>query len=199
MKTSRPAMRDVARALLAGLVTAAFALPAQAAIDLPELMKLLGHRASGEARFTEQRFVHGLDAPLVASGTLSFTAPDRFERRTLAPRAESMKVEGDKVTLSRGGRTKTLQLDASPEAQVAVEAVRGTLTGNAAALQKWFRVKVAGDADAWTMELAPVDSATAGPLLAVKMTGRRDELRSVETRLAGGDTTVMTIEPAPAP
>jgi len=182
-------------AAIAALALSCLATGARA-LELPDVMKLLARHASGEARFTEQRYVHGLDQPLVATGTLSFTTPDRFERRTLTPRAESMVVQGNQVTLSRGGRSRSLALDASPEAQVAVEAVRGALTGNAAVLRKWFKVQVAGDAERWTLDLVPIDRGTAGPLVAVKLSGRRDMLDTVETTLAGGDHAVMSIEPS---
>lgn len=200
MKTSPTAdLRAGVRAAVALAAALALALPGAAqALELPELMKLMARHASGEARFTESRFVHGLDQPLVSSGLLSFVAPDRFERRTLVPRAESMVVQGNQVTLSRGGRSRSLALDATPEAQVAVEAVRGALTGNAAVLQKWFKVQVGGDLERWTLELEPRDRGSAGPLLAVRLSGRRDALQTVETTLAGGDHAVMTIEPAPA-
>ena len=56
------------------LALAFCAVPAWAAFDLPELMTLLAKQKSGEARFTEQRFVHGLEGPLDASGTLNFDA-----------------------------------------------------------------------------------------------------------------------------
>ena len=178
--------------MLVGLALSA--LPATA-FDLAELMGMMARRTSGEARFTEQRFVRGLDGPLVSSGTLSFQAPDRFARRTLEPRAESMVVQGNQVTLSRGGRSRTTTLDASPEATVAVEALRGTLTGNAATLQKHFRPRVSGSAERWTLELQPLDTAAAGPLVALKVSGQRDEVRTVETQLQGGDASVMTIDP----
>jgi hypothetical protein len=71
------------------LAVAFCAAPAWA-FDLPELMGLLAKQKSGEARFTEQRFVHGLEGPLDASGTLSFDAPDKLVRRTLSPRIETM-------------------------------------------------------------------------------------------------------------
>jgi hypothetical protein len=64
-------------AVALALVSALGAAPAWAAFDLPELMTLLAKQKSGEARFTEQRFVHGLEGPLDASGTLSFDAPDK--------------------------------------------------------------------------------------------------------------------------
>ena len=70
-------------ALLLALVMTA--VPAWAAFDLPALAAVLAQRKSGETRFTEERFVSGFDSPLRASGTLSFTAPDRFARYTVEP------------------------------------------------------------------------------------------------------------------
>ena len=64
----------------------AFTASSAWAFDLPELMGLLARQKNGEARFTEQRFVRGIEGPLDASGTLSFQAPDRLTRRTLTPR-----------------------------------------------------------------------------------------------------------------
>ena len=87
-----PAVR-LRRPVLAALfvaVIAAVRSAAAAGFDLPALMALLAQRKSGEARFTEERWVTGFDSPLRASGTLSFTAPDRFARHTLEPRAEEL-------------------------------------------------------------------------------------------------------------
>jgi hypothetical protein len=181
-------------ALLLGLFSSAGAH----ALDLPELMQLLAHRPSEQVRFSEQRFVKGLDAPLVSSGLLEYRPPDRFSRHTLQPRDESVQVEGNTVTFSRGGRSRSMALDAAPEAVIAIEAVRGTLTGDAAVLQKWFRIDVAGEPAKWTMELVPQDAKAAGALAAVRVEGRRAALDTIETRLADGTRTVMTITPMPA-
>lgn len=182
------------RGLLA-LLLAGCSLPALA-LDLDQLMTLLGHHTSGQARFSEERFIRGFDEPLVASGTLSFTtSPPRFERRTLEPRPESMVVEGNTATLSRGGRTRIVALDASPEALVAVEALRGTLTGDARALQRHFHARLHGSLERWTLELTPLSASAAGQLRVVRIVGLRDEVRSIETHLLDGDRTLLTIEP----
>lgn len=182
------------RLLALGVLAWAAAAPA-AALDLPELMGILSKVRSGEARFTEQRQVKGLDAPLVSSGTLSFSAPDRFTRKTLAPKPEGMEVEGNMVTLSRGGRSRTFVLDASPETEAIVEAVRGTLTGNAQSLQEHFKVKVGGSPEQWTMELLPIAPRLQVLLSSVRIAGRRAELRTVEMLMADGDRSLMQIEP----
>lgn len=185
--------RDGARALLA-LLLGASALPAFA-FEFDELMALLARQRSGEARFTERRFVGGLDAPLEASGTLSFAAPDRFTRRTLQPRAETMVVDGNQLTMTRGGRSRSFALDATPEMVALVESVRGTLTGNAELLRRYFRPTLAGTAGAWTLDLEPLQEELAGQLRGVRITGRGGELSGIEMRLVGGDHSVMSITP----
>ncbi|QNK71794.1 outer membrane lipoprotein carrier protein LolA [Variovorax sp. PAMC26660] len=181
------------------LALAFCAMPAWAAFDLPELMSLLAKQKSGEARFTEQRFVHGLEGPLDASGTLSFDAPDKLVRRTLSPRIETMAVEGNTLTLSRGGRNRTLALDSMPELLGLVEAMRGTLSGDGATLQRYFKSTVTGAPTKWTLDLAPMDSRLAAQVRSIRISGRASDVLGLEMEFVGGDRSVMNISPnAPA-
>jgi len=169
------------------------------AFDLPELMGLLARQKSGEARFTEQRFVHGLEGPLDASGTLSFDAPDKLVRRTLSPRIETMAVEGNTLTLSRGGRTRTLALDSMPELLGLVEAMRGTLSGDGATLQRYFKSAVSGSSAKWTLDLVPIDSRLAAQVRSIRISGRASDVVGLEMEFVGGDRSAMSISPnAPA-
>jgi outer membrane lipoprotein-sorting protein len=169
------------------------------AFDLPELMGLLAKQKSGEARFTEQRFVHGLEGPLDASGTLSFDAPDKLVRRTLSPRIETMAVDGNTLTLSRGGRNRTLALDSMPELLGLVEAMRGTLSGDGATLQRYFKSTVSGTPTKWTLDLTPIDSRLAAQVRSMRISGRASDVLGLEMEFVGGDRSVMNISPnAPA-
>jgi len=176
------------------LALACCAAPAWA-FDLPELMGLLSRQKSGEARFTEQRFVHGLEGPLDSRGTLSFNAPDKLVRRTLSPRDETMAVEGNTLTLSRGGRNRTLTLDSMPELLGLVEAMRGTLSGDGATLQRYFRSTVSGSAGNWTLDLLPADSRLAAQVRSIRISGRASEVVGLEMEFVGGDRSVMSITP----
>jgi outer membrane lipoprotein-sorting protein len=180
------------------LITLSGAAPAWA-LDLSTVTQLLAQRKSGEARFTEERFVSGFDGPLRSSGTLSFVAPDRFVRTTLEPRPESMAVDGNNLILKRGGRTRQMTLDAIPEITALIEAVRGTLTGNATTLEKHFRIQVDGSAGQWTLTLVPRDQRLATQVRELKITGARSDMRVVELWLAGGDRSVMSIDAPQAP
>ena len=183
------------RAALAALALAASSLLPAWAFDLPELMGLLARQKPGEARFTEQRFVRGLEGPLDASGTLSFTAPDKLVRRTLSPRPETMSVDGNTLTLSRGGRTRTLALDSMPELLGMVEAMRGTLSGNPQGLQRYFRSTVTGTSNDWAMDLQPIDERLAAQVRSMRLSGRGGEVLGVEMEFIGGDRSVMRITP----
>jgi outer membrane lipoprotein-sorting protein len=166
------------------------------AFGLEDLMRTLASVKEGEASFTERRTVAGLDQPLLSSGRLSFTAPDRFERVTLKPRREALQVNGNTLTMSQGSRSRTLALDAVPEAQIMVEAVRGTLTGNQAALQKYFSTQVGGAAERWSLDLKPLDAKLRGTIAAIRVSGRQAEVQEITLELADGDRSVMKIEPA---
>jgi outer membrane lipoprotein-sorting protein len=164
------------------------------AFDLGALTTLLGRVQSGEATFVETRRIEMLDRTLQSSGRLSFKAPDSFVRETLKPRHEKLAVDGNNLTMSQGERSRTMQLDASPEAAVIVEAVRGTLTGNRATLERLFETTVSGDARAWTLKLVPRDLRLRGQVSAVQVSGREAMTHEVQVQLADGDRSVMTIE-----
>ena len=163
--------------------------------DLDALMAQLAQRKGGETRFTEERTVTGFDSPLRASGTLSFSAPDRFARMTLEPRRERMEVAGNQIRLERGNRVRQLTLDAVPELASLVEGLRGTLSGDAAALRRHFEVRLAGHAGLWTLTLVPSDAALLTQVRQLQIVGTGADLRTVELLMAGNQRSLMTIEP----
>jgi predicted LPLAT superfamily acyltransferase len=123
---------------------------------------------------------------LRASGVLSFVAPDRFTRQTLEPLAESMTVEGNTITLKRNGRSRQMAMDAVPELAALISAVRGTLTGDAATLEKHFQVRVEGTAARWMLTLVPRDARLATQVRELQIAGLAGDVRSVALWLGGG-------------
>jgi outer membrane lipoprotein-sorting protein len=171
---------------------------AAAAFDVAALMRTLARARAGEATFVERREVAMLDRTVESSGRLSFEAPDTFVRETLRPRPERLAVKGNTVTMTQGGRTRSMELDASPQAAVLVEAVRGTLTGNRDALERHFDASVAGTPEKWTLQLVPRDARLRGQVASVEVRGEQALVREITVWLADGDRTVMTITPLEA-
>lgn len=184
------------RALVATLLGALMAGPAlSAAWSLDELMTQLGKVRSGEARFVEQRRIQELDRTLVSSGRLSFTAPDIFVRETLKPRQEKVAVNGGMLTYTYAGQTRTMPLDASPEGRMMIEAIRGTLTGDLATLERHFTTQMRGDSERWTLELVPREARMRGQVARVTLQGRQASLREMHVLLPDGDESTTRIEP----
>ena len=198
----RPAFAVLAAiaAIAIGLASALAGPPAQAAasFDLAQLTALLAQVRAGTATFVEHREVALLERTQESSGRLTFAAPDTFVRETLKPRRDRIAVVGNTVTMSQGSRSRTVQLDASPEAAVIVEAIRGTLTGNREALERHFQTAVTGAADRWALELVPRDFRLREQVSSVQVRGERALVREVVVRLADGDRSTMTIEPETA-
>ena len=168
---------------------------AQDGFTLVQLMQALAQVKAGEGSFVEQRTVQMLERTLVSSGRIAFEAPDTFVRETIKPRRESVKVVGNSVTMSQGSRSRTLSLDAAPEASLIFEAIRGTLTGNREALEKHFKPSVTGSAERWSLELVPREVLLRELVVSIRMSGARALVREVLVVMADGDRSVMTIEP----
>lgn len=163
--------------------------------DLKTLMQRMAQRKAGTARFTEERVVGGIDGPLRSSGTLSFSAPDRFERQNLHPVKETLQIQGRTLLLRRGGRTRQMDVDAVPELGALLEALRGTLTGDAALLQKHFRTQLSGGEAKWVLLLEPLDARLAQQLAQIEVVGRGSDVHSIALQMRGGDRSLMLLEP----
>jgi outer membrane lipoprotein-sorting protein len=190
-------MRLRARALAAVLLLAAG--PAAAQWSVNDLMAALAARGSADASFTEQRYVPILDAPVQSTGTLRFIAPDRLEKHTLQPRAESLVLAGNQLTLRQGERTRSLALTDLPDNGLAINSLRGTMAGDIAALRRGWNVTLHGERRIWTLSLTPLSAAVAQYIEGVLIEGRQDQIDRIEIRQADGVRSVMQIVPGARP
>lgn len=189
-------MRVIARLLGLLLLSAAAGVwAAQPGLTLDQLMKTLAQRKHGTATYVEEDHFAILDRPVKSSGVLVYDAPDHLEKRTLEPKAESLTLDGDQLTVRRGRRTYRMQLSAYPQVAPFVDAVRETLAGNEAGLQKVFEVALTGSLPDWRLRLLPLDKAVARKVSRVEIAGARAEIRSVTILQVDGDRSVMTLGP----
>jgi hypothetical protein len=157
---------------------------------------LAGFAAQRESRasFVEKKIVQVLERPLVSSGELSFEAPDRLEKKTLRPRPELLRLEGDALTLERGGERLRLDLRSFPEVAAFVQSIRGTLAGDREALERIYRLRLEGAASSWALTLTPRESGMAALVESVRIAGRRADVSVIEIRYASGDRTLMSVQ-----
>lgn len=185
--------------LLALLLTAALGASAAPAWTLEALLQGFAQTRESRASFVEKKSVRVLERPLVSSGELRFEAPDRLEKRTLRPRPELLRLDGDTLTLERGERRLQLGLRGHPEIAAFVESIRGTLAGDRAALERVYHLRLEGTERAWVMTLTPRDPAMTALVERVRIAGHRADVSVIEILQANGDSTLMSVQRLPAP
>jgi len=161
---------------------------------LDQLMEDLAKIRSGRARFTEEKTIAMLDAPVESSGELFYRAPDHLERHTFEPKSESMTVDGGDLLIVRDGQEYRLQLQGYPELAAFIDSIRGTLAGDRQALEHKYRLGLEGDAENWVLQLLPVDEKMQAIVWRIRIGGVHDDVRSIEITLADGDSSLMRIE-----
>jgi len=107
--------------------------------DLDQVMGMLAMRQHGRVEFVEQQFLAVLSRPIESSGELRYDAPDRLEKRTLKPHAETLVLAGEQLSVERAGRRRVMDLHAYPQVLPFVESIRATLAGDRKALERLFR------------------------------------------------------------
>lgn len=194
-----PARRALLRAAGALLATAAAPLRAHkpAPPELGTLLATIARQTVPRAKFYERKHIALLDTPVDSTGDLLFVAPSRLEKHTLSPQAESMVIDGDTLTLTRGGTQRTMSLQQVPEAVPLVDSLRATLAGDQPALERTFHVTLSGTARHWSMRLVPLQARAQRIVREVRLSGEGGWVNLVEIDQTDGDRSVMRVQPQP--
>ena len=183
------------------VLLASCCLPARARgaeLDVAALMARLAAVPERRAAFRETRRFAALDQPLESTGRLTYRRPGYVEKLTTFPEPERLVMDGDRLVLTTGNEPpRVVDLGSQPELRVLVEAIRGPLAGDLAALRRAFSVRADGTPDAWRLELAPLDPRAGKLLRRVAIAGTGAEVTEVLTVQANGDEQRMTITATP--
>jgi len=194
------------RAWLGVAICAGFAAPAPSARPqpamavsadwgLPQLMQELSEVKSASAQFTERKTMHVLTAPLVTSGTLAYTAPDRMQKTTLVPVRERFVLDRDEVTIVSGpdNQVHRFSLSESPQIAGLVEGIRATLAGDLPTLQRFYIVELRGAPADWQLLLRPRGASLARFIEWIRIRGSQDRIEAIATKGSNGDDSEMSI------
>jgi outer membrane lipoprotein-sorting protein len=163
------------------------------ALDIDQLMKQLSSTTYNTVHFTERKYLHSLSKPLELSGLLKYEAPDHFVKETLQPRPETMTIDGGTLTIERGGKSRTLQLQDYPMMQAFIECIRGTMRGDLSGLSQYYNLDLSGDQQHWQITLLPKDTRLQKVIQTILISGNANHIDVVEIRQAKGDRSVMNI------
>ena len=163
-------------------------------LTIESLMRSLAERTEAHVLFKETKHSALLKTPIELSGELRFRRPDFLEKRVRAPFEERYAIDGDSLTIERNGRTHTMSLRSQPMLHALIDGIRSTLRGDVGALRKFYRLELAGEAQAWMLVLLPADVELAQFITVIRMQGGAGVLRSMEIVEASGDRTLTRFE-----
>ncbi|MEO6291111.1 MAG: LolA-related protein [Burkholderiaceae bacterium] len=181
--------------VLVGVAVSALCLNSASAadIDMKSLMQQFAASKNTKAEFTERKYVRILDSPVESSGDLTFQAPDRLEKRTKLPRAETMLIEGNKVSIERGSFKRSMMLDEFVDMSSLVKSLTATFRGDQEGIEKYFAWTLSGPVNKWQLVLRPKSSKLFITLREIRFAGEGSYVHTVETTLTDGDWSLMTL------
>jgi hypothetical protein len=150
-------------------------------------MQSLARVRSASASFTERKTLPMLNAPLQATGTLAYVAPDAIRKTTMAPMRQDFVLQKDEITLTGGpgNQTHRFSLTQDPEIGGLAEGIRGTLAGDLPALQQIYGVTLSGAETGWQLLLRPKDPKLLHFIAWIAIRGHGNQIVEIDT--AGGD------------
>lgn len=162
--------------------------------DAGWILQKLSRPAPTSTDFVELRGSKLLKEPLRLSGVYSRPDADTLVREVRAPYAETTTIRAGEATIARTGKSpRRFSLSRAPELAGLQASFGALLSGDRAALEKFYRIAAQGTRQQWTMTLAPKDAALAAKVRDVALYGRGAELRCIETRTIGGGDVQRTL------
>jgi outer membrane lipoprotein-sorting protein len=161
---------------------------------LPEIMRGMAQVKSARARFVERKYLSIVNTPLEYTGGLAYNAPDRLQKVTETPKAESMLLEGDKLTLVNAKKqSRVVMLSQYPLVRAFTESIRSVLAGDMATLGRYYNLKAEGSMAQWSLLLTPTDAQMQGAVQQIRFEGANHSVKTIEITEKQGDRSVMTI------
>ena len=109
--------------------------PQPGAFDIGQLMGDLARHKGGKAKFVEKKYFAILDKPVVSTGEMTYTAAGPPGETDAHAQVETLLL--DKDILPSNATSKAVHQPGQPAGALAfVDSIRGTLSGNRAALEK---------------------------------------------------------------
>lgn len=162
---------------------------------LTQLMASLARVGSVKTTFTESKTMSMLSEPLRSSGTLLYKAPDYLEKRVTSPQLSYFIVAGDEVTIGNAqNQERHVILFQFPALEAFIAALRGTLAGDLKTLKEYYDVDFKGNADHWSLQLAPKDSEMQLYVKKILITGNDGHIAQIDTLEPNNDSSTMTIQ-----
>lgn len=157
-------------------------------LDVGQVLQRLARPAPASTEFVELRGSALLKTPLRVQGRYRRPDAQTLVREVSAPYHETTTLIGDEGVLEREGKSpRHFSLSRVPELAGVKSGFGALLSGDRALLEQHYRVGGQGQPQAWQLTLQPKDVAVAKQVRELRLYGRNDELRCLESVSTKGE------------
>ena len=175
-----------------------FSINAEVALDLDRLLDRIRVEPPARVAFTEQRQNRLLKEPMVLGGYLAYPAAGRLEKVVETPFRETLRVNGNEISITRDGEERRISLRNRASFRVMLNSIEAIMAGGGETLREHFDATVSGNDANWRIELLPRQRRLARQLLRMEVTGGA-QVESIRFELPDGEWQYLEIhgdEPA---
>jgi hypothetical protein len=159
---------------------------------LDELLERIRIEPPARVPFTEQRKNRLLKEPMVLSGYLAYPAAGRLEKNIETPFRETLRVDGDEISILRDGDERRISLRNRKSFRVMLSGIEAIMAGDTALLDEHFEATVSGTIEEWRIELRPRARRLARQLLKMDVVGG-EHVRSIRFEMPDGEWQLLEI------
>ncbi|NIK41449.1 hypothetical protein FHY12_003824 [Xanthomonas arboricola] len=157
-------------------------------LDVGQVLQRLARPAPVSTEFVELRGSALLKTPLRVQGHYRRPDAQTLVREVSAPYRETTTLQGDQGVLEREGKSpRRFALSRVPELAGLKSGFGALLAGDRALLEQHYRISGQGQLQSWALTLQPKDAAVARQVRELRLYGRNDELRCIESLPAKGE------------
>ena len=160
--------------------------------SLMQQMTTVKHRL---VQYKEEKHMDLLEIPLSSEGTLEYTAPDKLVRSVFKPSPVSYIIDNKQVSIVKGDKSRTRELDELPMVRIFVESFRAVLAGDLSSLQQHYVTEFSGSREKWEIVLRPKDKKLATFVDKLRLSGVGDMIQLYIIEDSNGDLTRMRLFP----
>ncbi len=157
-------------------------------LDVGQVLQRLARPVPVSTEFVELRGSALLKTPLRVQGHYRRPDAQTLVREVSAPYRETTTLQGDQGVLEREGKApRRFALSRVPELAGLKSGFGALLAGDRALLEQHYRISGQGQLQSWALTLQPKDAAVARQVRELRLYGRNDELRCIESLPAKGE------------
>jgi hypothetical protein len=157
--------------------------------------RLKGFAAEHESvvKFVETWSADYLSEPLISTGWMSYKAPDQLSKTIDHPQHIVEKIDGDRLTITKDGKSHSVQLSDEPILAVGIYALRDVLIGSEADLQARFKLYYQEVSGGWVLQLVPRDDDIALQIKLITVRGVNSRINQISLRYQNGNSSITDI------